>query len=217
MTPEFCNRLSGSLGRSARAVMFAVATISCSSHAMAAGQEGLAPVDIAMCRGCHGIAQYRTAYPEVYSVPKLAGQQAGYILKALQDYKQGLRSHATMRSIAALQSDDEAAVIATFYADKDKGPGLHANAFADDQKTAPPKSATACEACHGPGGNKPVSPDTPRLAGQEDDYLVQALIQYRKGSRQNPIMGAMAKSLTDPQIRDLAKYFSEQRGLYDKY
>jgi cytochrome c553 len=217
MTPEFCKRLSGSLGRTARAGLLAVVTISCLPNAMAADQEGLAPVDIAMCQGCHGISHYRTAYPEVYSVPKLGGQQAAYILKALQDYKQGLRSHATMRSIAALQSDERAAAIAAYYADKGTGAGRHANALADDLQTASPKSAAACEACHGPGGNKPASPDTPRLAGQEDDYLVQALTQYRRGSRQNPIMSAMAKSLTDTQIRDLAKYFSEQRGLIDKY
>ena len=217
MTPEFCNRLSGSLGRAARAGMLAVVTISCSPHAMAADQEGHAPVDIAMCQGCHGIAHYRTAYPEVYSVPKLVGQQAAYVVKALQDYKQGLRNHATMRSIAAMQTEEQIAAIAAYYADKDRGTAAHADALAADQGAGPPKSAAACEGCHGPGGKKPVSPDTPRLAGQEDDYLVQALIQYRKGSRQNPIMGAMAKSLTDPQIKDLAKYYAEQRGLHDKY
>lgn len=38
-----------------------------------------------MCVGCHGIGGYKTAYPEVYHVPKLGGQQAAYIVKALQD------------------------------------------------------------------------------------------------------------------------------------
>jgi cytochrome c553 len=77
--------------------------------------------------------------------------------------------------------------------------------------------SASCEACHGAGGNKPVSPETPRLAGQEYDYLIAALLQYRNGARQNPIMGAMAKALDDAQIRDLAKYFSSQRGLTEKY
>lgn len=75
-----------------------------------------APEKVAMCRGCHGIAQYRTAYPLVYSVPKLGGQQAAYIVKALQDYKKGLRNHATMQSIAATLTDDEVAAIAAYYA-----------------------------------------------------------------------------------------------------
>jgi cytochrome c553 len=72
--------------------------------------------NVSMCRGCHGIADYRTAFPEVYSVPKLGGQQAAYIVKALQDYKQGLRTHATMRSIAALLTDEQMTAIAAYYA-----------------------------------------------------------------------------------------------------
>jgi cytochrome c553 len=55
------------------------------------------------------------------------------------------------------------------------------------------------------------------LAGQADDYLVEALTQYRNGARQDPVMGAMAKGLTDAQIRALAKYFSAQPGLTVKY
>ena len=46
-----------------------------------------------MCQGCHGIEGWRTAYPEVYSVPRIAGQHAAYIVKALQEYKTGERSH----------------------------------------------------------------------------------------------------------------------------
>ena len=41
----------------------------------------------AMCIGCHGIPGYRTAFPEVYHVPKIAGQQPGYIINALKAYK----------------------------------------------------------------------------------------------------------------------------------
>jgi cytochrome c553 len=197
--------------------MLAAMTLACSSHVVADDGKTLAPVNMAMCRGCHGIAHYRTAYPEVYSVPKLGGQQAAYVVKALLDYKQGLRSHATMRSIAALQTDDQLAAIAAYYADKDTGSGRPASAFGDDPGAGPPKSAAACEACHGAGGNKPISSETPRLAAQEYDYLVQALTQYRKGSRQNPIMGAMAKPLDDAQIRELSRYFSDQRGLTEKY
>src|SRR5262245_63023509 len=54
-----------------------------------------------MCEGCHGIADYRTAYPKVYDVPKIGEQQAAYIVKSLQDYKRGARKHPSMRGIAA--------------------------------------------------------------------------------------------------------------------
>ena len=91
------------------------------------------------------------------------------------------------------------------------------SAAAADQHAEGPKPDAVCAACHGAGGKQPIAPDTPRLAGQEYDYLIQALLQYRNGARQNPIMDAMAKALTDEQIRDLAKFFSEQAGLTEKY
>ena len=55
-----------------------------------------------MCEGCHGIDGWRTAFPEVYHVPKLGGQHAAYIVQALQEYKSGDRSHPSMRAIAAV-------------------------------------------------------------------------------------------------------------------
>ena len=78
------------------------------------------------------------------------------------------------------------------------------------------KADEACAACHGPEGNKPITPETPRLAGQQYDYLVQALTDYRKGARDNAVMSAMAKPLTKKEIRDLAGYFSRQQGLTTK-
>lgn len=103
-----------------RVMVLALFTMVCSGKATANEGQRSAPVDVAMCQGCHGIPHYRTAYPDVYSVPKLGGQQAAYIVKALQDYKQGLRLHATMRSIAALLTDEQVAAIAAYYADDHK-------------------------------------------------------------------------------------------------
>ena len=68
-----------------------------------------------MCRGCHGIPGYRTAFPEVYSVPKLGGQHAAYLAKALQEYRAGNRSHPTMRAIAAGLTDKDIADLAAYY------------------------------------------------------------------------------------------------------
>ena len=78
------------------------------------------------------------------------------------------------------------------------------------------KADEACAACHGAEGNKPITPETPRLGGQQYGYLVQALNDYRKGARDNPVMSAMAKPLTDKEIRELAAYFSRQQGLTTK-
>lgn len=67
------------------------------------------------CAGCHGIPGYRTAFPEVYSVPKLGGQHPAYIVKALQAYKSGERSHSTMRAVAAGLSEKDMADLAAYY------------------------------------------------------------------------------------------------------
>lgn len=69
-----------------------------------------------MCAGCHGIGGYKTAFPVVYSVPKLGGQHAGYIVKALQAYKSSERSNPTMKAIAAGLSDKDMADLAAYYA-----------------------------------------------------------------------------------------------------
>ena len=68
-----------------------------------------------MCAGCHGIDGWRTAYPEVYSVPKIGNQHPAYIVKALQAYKSGERQHPSMRAIAASLSDQDMADLAAYY------------------------------------------------------------------------------------------------------
>lgn|ERR1022692_4682152 len=69
----------------------------------------------AMCIGCHGIVGWRTAFPEVYKVPKLGGQHAAYIVKALQEYRNGDRVHPSMRAIASSLSDQDIADLAAYY------------------------------------------------------------------------------------------------------
>ncbi len=69
-----------------------------------------------MCQGCHGIEGWRTAFPEVYRVPKIGGQHEAYLVKALQEYKSGERSHPSMRAIAASLSDQDMADLAAYYA-----------------------------------------------------------------------------------------------------
>ena len=78
---------------------------------------------IAMCEGCHGIPGYKTAYPEVYHVPKLGGQQAAYIAAALHAYKAGQRKHPSMRGIAASLTDKDIADLAAYYSTAT--PGAH--------------------------------------------------------------------------------------------
>lgn len=83
--------------------------------------------------------------------------------------------------------------------------------FAADAAAGKAKSAV-CGACHGADGNKPIDANTPKLAGQHEDYLVKVLKDYRSGARANAIMGAQAASLKDQDIDDLAAYFASQTG-----
>ena len=69
-----------------------------------------------MCVGCHNIPGYKTAFPSVYSVPKIDGQHAAYIVKSLQAYKSGERKHPSMRAIAASLTDQDMADLAAFFA-----------------------------------------------------------------------------------------------------
>ena len=79
------------------------------------GNAEAAKQKISMCVGCHGIPGYRSSFPDVYHVPKLGGQHAAYIVKALEAYKSGERSHPTMRSIAAGLSEQDMADLAAYY------------------------------------------------------------------------------------------------------
>jgi len=88
-------------------------------------------------------------------------------------------------------------------------PALAGSADAGKQKS------TVCAACHGADGNSAVA-DFPRLAGQQPDYLVKALKDYKSGARKNAIMAPQAANLTDQDIADLAAYYSAQSGLFVK-
>lgn len=79
------------------------------------GDPQRAKEKISMCSGCHGIPDYRTAYPDVYYVPMIAGQNPGYIVKALESYKTGERNHPSMRAVAASLSAQDMADLAVYY------------------------------------------------------------------------------------------------------
>ena len=98
------------------AVACSLAAFALPAGAAEAGDAAAGKAKTAMCAGCHGIGGYKTVFPEVYSVPKLGGQHAAYIVKALQEYKAGNRSHPTMRAIAAGLSDKDMADLGAYYA-----------------------------------------------------------------------------------------------------
>jgi cytochrome c553 len=93
-----------------------VAAILLAASALAAGA---APPTLenkmAQCQGCHGIPDWKTAFPEVYRVPKLGGQKAAYIVSALKAYRSGERDFPTMRAVAADLTDQDMESLAKYY------------------------------------------------------------------------------------------------------
>ena len=74
-----------------------------------------------------------------------------------------------------------------------------------------------CAACHGKDFNTPIDPSYPKLAGQHQDYLEEALIAYRRGAdgpngRSNAIMGAQVKPLSSQDIKNIAAYLHSLPG-----
>ena len=67
--------------------------------------------------------------------------------------------------------------------------------------------AASCAGCHGSDGIS-ANPLWPNLAGQKAPYLVKQLKAFRDGGRQDPMMSAMARPLSDADIDNLAAYYS---------
>jgi len=158
------------------------------------------------CLGCHGIDGYRNAYPS-YRVPRLGGQKAAYLATAIQGYRDGTRAHPTMKAQASSLSDQDIEDLAAYLASV--GAGTVASGGAQTEGI---EAAATCTACHGQNGIS-MSPTWPTLAGQHEDYLLHALNQYRDGTRSDPVMSQMAATLSDDDVKLLARFFSGLKGL----
>jgi cytochrome c553 len=195
-------------------LLLALAAFFSTAHAQDV-QRGSTKVQ--MCIGCHGIVGYQADFPQVYKVPKIAGQDAKYLASALTAYRSGDRKFPTMRSIAASLSDQDIADIAAYYAQLGKPeetvPATLATPVPDKLRTA----LATCVSCHGVNFSTPTDGTIPRLAGQYADYLEVALKSYKvEGNphfgRANPVMGAMAKPLKDDTITQIADYLATLPG-----
>jgi cytochrome c553 len=157
------------------------------------------------CLGCHGIENYKNAYPK-YSVPKLGGQNTAYLVAALGEYKAGNRWHPTMKGLATSLTDQDRADLAVYFS------STQAAKAGTGTVGTPPAKAELCVACHGKNGQGTMD-ENPDIGGQHADYLAQALNDYRLGKRKNAIMAPFATQLTREDIAALSKFFSAQSGL----
>ena len=187
------------------AVWAAVGLFGAVANASAEGDAKRGKVLAYTCHGCHGVPDYKNAFPN-YSVPKLGGQNALYLVNAMNAYASGDRSHQTMHSQAATLSEQDRADIAAYLQSEVVKPGRQVIG-------TPPQASQVCVACHGSDGAKSLGPDYPILAGQYPDYLVHALQEYKSGKRKNPIMAGIIAGIDEKHFEELGEFFGRQQGL----
>lgn len=105
---------------------------------------------------------------------------------------------------AAPAASGTAAPAAATASAQPEGP-LPGNAKAGQAKAA------VCGACHGMDGNSTVA-QYPKLAGQNEEYIVRQLHNFKSGKRQNAIMLGFASQLSDQDMADIGAYFMSQRS-----
>ena len=173
----------------------------------------------AMCIGCHGIKGYQASFPEVYKVPMISGQNAKYIVSALNAYKKGERKHPTMRGISETLTEQNMADLAAYYSVH----GVIEGQSAPKEVKAPSAQVAAllgkanCASCHGANFSTPIDPSYPKIGGQHADYLYVALKSYKNDAnaivgRGNAIMASMAKQYSNAELKQIANYLASVQG-----
>jgi cytochrome c553 len=164
-----------------------------------------------VCIACHG----ETGVSVSADFPHLAGQSGAAIYKQLWDYRTGSRVHPLMTDLAKALNETDIADVAAYYAgqpQRDPNPVTLAESppavvqlveLGDPRRNIPP-----CASCHRAGAGGPI--ETPVLAEQRDEYLIQQLKRYASGERRNDVYGRMrliASRLTEAEMKGLADYY----------
>ena len=166
------------------------------------------------CSGCHG----EKGISQMDAFPSLAGQLATYTYKQLRDYADNKRTHMLMNSVAEGLSEQDSADLAVWFEslpeakNKVKIQKLEKAevlvAKGNGKKIIPP-----CFTCHGSNGQGERQ-DIPGLAGQQIEYFVNTLTEYKTGVRHNDVYSRMrliSEQLSEEDIKQLAQYYYQLR------
>ncbi len=177
----------------------AVAPLSCSALAADSIED-----TAAVCSGCHG----EKGVPTEKNIPVIWGQMEGYLYLQLRDFKKGARKNEIMSQIVADMDRDTMAELAAYFAAK-PAPAL-VQAAASDADTGAAQTANSSVGCSGCHLDKFQGTGTaPRLAGQNHDYLLKTMIDFRSGERgNNPGMTSLMKATSEADIAALANYLA---------
>lgn len=176
----------------------------------------------ATCAGCHGADGNSAAA----SFPKLAGQGAPYLLKQLQDIKNGDRVVTQMTGLLDGYDQQQLEDIAAYYASQTMTIGEADPALLELGERLyrggnPETGVPACSGCHNPAGQGIAAAGFPRLAGQHADYIAAQLNKFANGYRaeepsenarindgESGMMQTTAFRLKDFEIEALASYIN---------
>lgn len=176
----------------------------------------------ASCAGCHGADGNSAAA----SFPKLAGQGEAYLLKQLEDVKNGNRVITQMSGILDDYDQQQLEDIAAYYAEQSMTTGEADPELVELGEQLyrggnPETGVPACSGCHNPAGQGIEAAGFPRLAGQHADYIASQLNKFaagyraeepsndaRKNDGESGMMQTTAFRLKDFEIEALASYIN---------
>lgn len=170
----------------------------------AASAQQPPPATVAVCNACHGPG----GNSQIPLTPSLAGQPKVFVENQLVLIREGLRDVPQMKEIVAGMSDETVIALAQHFAAQ--------NPVARPGHASPEKirlgAASAnkllCGTCHLPdySGQNQV----PRLAGQDEPYLIHSMKQFRDnpGPGRDTIMAAVLSGLSDADLENLAHYLA---------
>jgi cytochrome c553 len=173
-------------------------------------------LDRQLCSVCHG--RGGTTSSELF--PHLAAEPAPYLIAQLKAFRDKTRADENakrfMWGIASRLSDEEIQNLAAFY---ESQPAVHQGKISDQSKYDsgkniflsgnPDKGVPACMACHGENGQGKET--TPRLGGQNENYLKRQLKVF--SSNERPLATAMheiVKGLSEGDMEAIAQYLQAQ-------
>lgn len=161
------------------------------------------------CLGCHG-HDGNSTHP---AMPTLAGQNASYLIKAMQAYRDRKRHEKMMTDVAKGLSDNAIQRNAIYFATRTPAKVITGATKQKPIKFDPmadgAKLAASCNGCHGPKGVSNTQ-RTPSLAGQQEAYLQNAITAYQNGERQHPMMQTLTRYLSKTDIEKLGFYYASQ-------
>ncbi|MGF1548528.1 MAG: c-type cytochrome [Thiotrichales bacterium] len=161
------------------------------------------------CLSCHGLDGVSGGV----ETPHIAGQYETYLRVAMQEYKDGTRGHPSLQQMVSDVSEREMIDVAAYYASlprPEPDPAVTSKLARDENPVEQGRAAAEmCGGCHGEDGNSPL-PGTPSLAGQQQDYLVAALVAYQESQRKDEIMPGFVADMDAATMASIALFYASQ-------